>query len=590
MEQFSLRSQTYDGRYLELICTQEPVLEENKSIIHWTLAATGGNANYYTTGPTTLTIDGQTVYYARTAYWNTYEFPAAKGSISGNIEIAHQSDGTRSVECSITTSIYNGVMQENKATYVLDAIPQASTVLATDCFIGSTCAVFVDRKSTVYTHTIGFCTPDLDGFLCADGSLSQEPVQLEATSIPFLVPTFLYDRIPDARKIECCLVCTTYSGDTQIGESQKCTFQASCREEDCIPYVVGEVQDCNDVTAALTGSRQYTVVRFFSTPGCEIYAAPRLGATIVHKEVNGIQIPGEHIELPNVETGTFVFSATDSRGYTGRYPVEMNLIPYQKLTAVATAKRLGPTSNTVTLTVEGKCFWGSFGIEENTLQVCYVLDEVETELEITPTEDGYTAQGNVEGLSYERSHSVQVVIRDKLMEVSTKASVNPGVPVFDWGEKDFAFHVPVTMQDGSLAVSQKMLLDEIYPIHSIVIRYDNTSPAKLYGGVWERIINPETGEGVFLFSSPKDEYLGQFDGAAEVALTEAQLPSHNHGFQDYWNAAAGTANRYAVALNGDGEGVEGKTNDRSYTANTGGGEAHNNMPPYVSVAIWRRIG
>ena len=590
MTEFYLQSQkTYNGRYMYLSCTQEPVPEENKSIVHWVLTVTGGESPRYTTGPTTITINGQTVYYAAKVSYTEDKFPAAKGSTGDSIEIIHEADGSKSIECSIKTAIYNGVMYESKATWEMDAIPQASTVLATDCYIGSTSVVLVDRKSSQYTHTIGFCTPDLEGYLCADGSLSQDQVQLSSTSIPFLVPLHLYNRIPDKRTIECKFVCTTYAGQTQIGDPQECKFLASCREEDCIPYVSGEVQDCNDVTAELTGDRQNAVVRFFSTPGCEINTEEKNGADITYKQVNGIEIPGENIEIPNVETGVFVFNATDSRGYTGSATVEMNLIPYVKLTAVATAKRLGPTSNTVTLTVEGKCFWGNFGALENDLQVCYVQGGKETELKATPTEDGYIAQGTVEGLSYERSHSLQVVVRDKLMEVSAKASVNPGVPVFDWGEKDFAFHVPVTLEDGSLAVSQKALLDVVFPIHSIVARYDNTSPAQLFGGVWERLVNPETGEGVFLFSSPEGREIGTFDGEAEVVLTKEQIPSHNHGFLDYWTTTAGNGTRCAVAVNGDGTGLDEKANDRSYTADTGGGLAHNNMPPYVSVAIWRRI-
>lgn len=589
MTEFYLQSQkTYNGRYMYLSCTQEPVPEENKSIVHWVLTVTGGASPRYDTGPTTITINGQTVYYAAKVSYTEDKFPAAKGSTGDSIEIVHEADGSKSIECSIKTAIYNGVMYESKATWEMDAIPQASTVLATDCYIGSTSVVLVDRKSSQYTHTIGFCTPDLEGFLCADGSLSQDPVQLSATSIPFLVPLHLYNRIPDEKTLECKFICTTYAGQTQIGDPQECRFLASCREEDCIPYVSGEVQDCNNVTVALTGG-QDAAVRFFSTIGCEIHTEAKNGATIVHKEVNGVEIPGVNIELSAVETGKFIFTATDSRGYTGRYPAEMNLIPYVKLTALATAKRLGPTSNTVTLTVEGKCFWGNFGAQENTLRVCYVQGEEETELEITPTEDGYIAHGTVEGLSYERSHSLQVVVRDKLMEVPAKASVNPGVPVFDWGEKDFAFHVPVTLEDGSVAVSKRMLLDAIFPIHSIVARYDDTSPAQLFGGVWERLVNPETGEGVFLFSAPEGDELGQFDGDAAVALTVEQIPSHNHGFLDFWSTSIGSANRFAVALNGDGAGLGNKENDRSYTASTGGGTAHNNMPPYVKVAIWRRI-
>ena len=588
MAEFYLESQkTYNGRYMYLSCTQEALPEENKSIVYWTLTVTGGESSYYTTGPTTVTIDGQTVYYAPKVYYNAPEFPASKGSVSGQLEISHLSDGTRSVECSIKTAIYNGVMQENKATWALEAIPQESTVLATDCYIGSTSVVLVDRKSSAYTHVIGFCTEALEGFLCADGTLSQDPVKLEATTIPFQVPAYLYDRIPDGRKIECAFICNTYLGDVPVGQAQKCTFFASCREEDCLPTVTGAVEDCNSVTLALTGDSN-VLVRFFSTASCQICALPQKGAALAQMQVNGTQIPAQYTQIANVETGTFLFQATDSRGYIGSCSVGKTLIPYVKLTAVATAKRLEPTGDRVHLAVEGNCFWGDFGLQENDLQVVYVADGAEVPLEITPLEGGYIAQGYLDA-SYQQSHLVQVVARDKLMEVSVLVRINPGVPVFDWGDKDFAFHVPVTLADGALAVSQKMLLDLIYPVNSVLVRYDHTDPGVLFGGVWERLADPQTGEGVFLLGVPQGTQIGSFGGEAEVTLTQEQIPNHSHGYLDYWTTTAGSGSRCAVALNGDGAGLDEKANDRSCTAHTGGGAAHNNMPPYVTVSVWRRV-
>ncbi len=458
MAELYLESQkTYNGRYMYLSCTQEAVPEENKSIIFWTLTVTGGESSYYTTGPTTVTINGETVYYADKVYYNAPKFPASKGSVSGSMEIHHDADGTKTVECSIKTAIYNGVMQENKATYVLDAIPQASTVLATDCFIGSTCVVIVDRKSSQYTHTVAFCTPDLVGFLGPDGELSQDPVKLEATTLSFCVPTYLYNRIPDARKIECTLICTTYSGEQQIGEDQRCTFYASCREEDCLPLMGGRVMDCNDVTLALTGD-PHVLVRFFSTPGCEIHAEPQKGASIVHKQVNGLEIPGEYIEIPNVETGTFVFSATDSRGYRGELTIKKKFVPYKKLTANATVRRESPTSDRVLLTVTGDWWDGDFGGEGNTLEVTCQVGQEEIPLTIAYGEDAYTATATIEGLAYDKSAVLSVKAKDKLMEHSLSVTVKPGVPVFDWGEKDFAFHVPVLLADGSPAISKNELM------------------------------------------------------------------------------------------------------------------------------------
>lgn len=579
---------TYNGRYMYLSCTQEQDVQKNTSIIHWTLTVTGGTSTYYTTGPTTVKIGGQTAYYCDIVYWNNPRFPASKGSVSGTVEIPHQTDGTKTIECAVETAIYDGVLRTAKGSWDLDPIPRASTVMATDCFIGGTCVVLVDRKSSQYTHTIGFCAPNLEGFLCADGSLSQEPVQLSAASIPFQVPLTMYDRIPKERQIECRLVCTTYAGQTQIGEVQECTFRAACREEDCVPFLHAEVTDCNEKTLALTGDEN-VLVRFFSRARCRIEAEARKGASITHKQVGAAEITGSEVEIPNVETGAFLFGAMDSRGFQNTQQVEKTLLPYKKLTANYVTHRESPTSDKVTLTVTGDWWEDDFGKEENALTITCLVGEREIAIPYSGLgESAYTASATIEGLAYDKTSNFTLIVEDKLIRHEMRVTVKPGIPVFDWGEKDFAFHVPVTLSDGAPAVSQEMLLDAVFPVDSIVVRYDRTSPAKLFGGTWEPIVNPETGEGVFLLSCGEGVNAGMFGGEGEVTLTEKQIPSHKHGFLDFWMIGAG-AKGAAVAVDGDGAGLENKENDRSYTANTGGGAAHNNMPPYVTVFIWRRI-
>ena len=50
-----------------------------------------------------------------------------------------------------------------------------------------------------------------------------------------------------------------------------------------------------------------------------------------------------------------------------------------------------------------------------------------------------------------------VTVADQLMQHHLSLVAMPGVPVFDWGQKDFAFHVPVTLADGSAAISENAL-------------------------------------------------------------------------------------------------------------------------------------
>ncbi len=455
MQTFQLDSHSYDGRYLRLVCTQEQKIAENTSVIHWTLSAEGGNANYYTTGPTTVKIDGQTVYYAPTAYWNTYQFPAGKGAVSGTLEVQHREDGSKWAECSLETSIYTGVLRTAKADWELDANPRASTASAADCFIGGNCMVLVDRKNSGYTHSLRLECGTYGGYIQSDGTLSPAREKLEKTSISVEISTIIYDQIPTERAAQCTLTCVTYLGDVQIGQPQVSTFRAYAREEDCIPLLDCQVWDANPVTTLLTGNS--SLIRFFSRAACRFLALAKGGAYVVKKQIGALEVTGEEVEIPGVESGSFLFQAVDSRGYRGESLVELPLIPYTKLTAKASVKRQAPTSDRVELTVTGNCWQGSFGLEQNDLEGVCRVGTVEIPLEFTWEGDTYTAKILLEGLSYDAHHYVQVTLRDKLMEQSLLVGVNPGVPVFDWGQRDFTFHVPVILADGSAAVSYTQL-------------------------------------------------------------------------------------------------------------------------------------
>lgn len=125
---YTLKSDSYDGRYMQLTCTQEKNIASNKSKIAWTLSSVGGNSNYYSTGPTSVTINGSQVYYLARKNWDAKTFPAAKGSVSGTIEVDHDTYGNKSITVSFTTAIYSGTTKTYSSTWTLDNIPRAATV------------------------------------------------------------------------------------------------------------------------------------------------------------------------------------------------------------------------------------------------------------------------------------------------------------------------------------------------------------------------------------------------------------------------------------------------------------------------------
>ena len=129
-----------------------------------------------------------------------------------------------------------------------------------------------------------------------------------------------------------------------------------------------------------------------------------------------------------------------------------------------------------------------------------------------------------------------------------------------------------------------------WPVGSIYMSLQATSPATLFGGTWERIAN-----GRMLIGADSASYpAGSTGGEAKHALTETEMPSHNHGVQQ-----AGSDGAIPMEMGKDGTyqkdtylsfgtSVKPFAESMILISYRGGNQPHNNMPPYLSVYMWRR--
>ena len=154
----------------------------------------------------------------------------------------------------------------------------------------------------------------------------------------------------------------------------------------------------------------------------------------------------------------------------------------------------------------------------------------------------------------------------------------------DVGALPDTYTPPVTSVDGKTGdVSVDML--GAYPVGSIYLSASETSPASLFGGTWEQI------EDRFLLAAGSTYAAGSTGGESTHTLTVNEIPTHNHYFDTTANSGdvsnpgnqlrTGSENAYATN-NGNGH-------TRLVTSSMGGGEAHNNMPPYLAVYMWKRV-
>ena len=116
------------------------------------------------------------------------------------------------------------------------------------------------------------------------------------------------------------------------------------------------------------------------------------------------------------------------------------------------------------------------------------------------------------------------------------------------------------------------VLAVVYPIGCIYTTTVATNPATVFGfGTWAAF-----GAGRVLLSAGGGYAAGATGGAATHTLSVAEIPAHTHAIErgDDVNTgyiADGTNNVSAGA-----------------TCSTGGGGAHNNLQPYITVYMWQR--
>lgn len=146
------------------------------------------------------------------------------------------------------------------------------------------------------------------------------------------------------------------------------------------------------------------------------------------------------------------------------------------------------------------------------------------------------------------------------------------------------------------------VLERMLPVGSIVEwapvdggDADLSTPAKVaayYGfGTWEAY-----GSGQMLLGVSSSHAIGSTGGEENVTLTLQQIPSHAH-YEQLDFSEFGVRNLAASPGTGEGSGKvfsaanTGSSSSEYYvqTATAGGGKAHNNLPPYITIYRWRRI-
>ena len=133
------------------------------------------------------------------------------------------------------------------------------------------------------------------------------------------------------------------------------------------------------------------------------------------------------------------------------------------------------------------------------------------------------------------------------------------------------------------------LLNFIYPVGSYYWSAQPILPDELFGGKWEQIQGKVVvAAGTYTDKNGEERSfeVGETDsGEYNHTLRVNEMPSHSHPIPVATMTTGSTAASNYIRFNNNDTNFIGRIDSHA----TGGGAAHNNMPPYEVAYCWKRI-
>lgn len=474
--------------------------------------------------------------------------------------------------------------------------------------IGQNAVISTEGSSTSGTgrYSIEYEFGNLTGVIKDNMLFSEIPA-----TITWKIPMAFAKEIPYATSKTGKLISYyTFAGTKQVNYTS--TFTAKIAD-DAVPKIDSTVATTDAISSQLSGNTS-TIINGVSTVQINLYASPTTGAYIKDK---WCQNPPNYYSGKHGTTQTFIghnngvfkFGATDTRNRSATKTITLTAIDYRSPTISINGVDIN-TNGVATIDISGTWFKGSFGKVSNDITVSYRYKANSssswgswtTISNAAKNNDGtFSATTTKSGLSYTETYNFEAKVQDAINTVSSKEYIAKSLPVFDWSSDDFNFNVPVSVlaptESNNPATKQYVdnavstlteqyssLIDIVYPIGSIYMSVNAADPSTLFSGTsWEKL------EGRFLLGSDSTYKPGSTGGEATHTLTQNEMPQHTHSMYSYNPGGDGTwtpdEGAYLVDSVTDNKNTWWARLGMGYA---GGGAAHNNMPPYLVVNMWKR--
>lgn len=213
-------------------------------------------------------------------------------------------------------------------------------------------------------------------------------------------------------------------------------------------------------------------------------------------------------------------------------------------------------------------------IKGGTERLKELLQQDDLSVDVNEVDDPYDV-GDIVGASDDVTGvTIAVPITKKIIRVQS------GIVSVDL-EMDIANASGYSGSTGGGGLGGGISLEDVYPVGAIYMSAAATNPGTLFGfGTWEQI------KDVFLLAAGDTYAGGSTGGEASHVLAEDELPAHRHKIA-YPNAS-GEYGDAAIGYPANSGTKKTWLAEMCKTESVGGGEAHNNMPPYLAVYAWKR--
>lgn len=453
----TFKTSVYDGACLQFdwsLKSQSTV--NNQSVISWTLKGAGIKSGYwYMAGPFKCTVNGTVVYQSNT------RIKLYTGTVvaSGELAIGHDTNGAKSFSAYAECAIYvTSVNCKGSGSWSLPDIGRASQPSlntwpnnSPDFNIEDTIVVHMNRKSTVFTHTVVL---KLGSYSYTIGTGVTDNITLDTDRIA----SNLYAQMPNSNSMSGEIAVTTYSGSAVIGTSS-CTIIAHVVNSNPV-FDVG-YSDTNSATVAITENSQY-IIRNNSTLQISVSNAKALNSATLKTltaVVNGNAYTGTlngstgtiNVGVVNVSYDTEVtVKLTDSRGNVGKKNITVLVYDWTLPSAIIKLNRKSNYYSESILNVNAN--YASIG-GKNTVAIRYRTKKV--------SDSSYgsyaTIQNNTDAnFTADNSYewNVQVEVSDRIGKTTYNLILSKGIPITYTDIKKYSFGVNCfPKHDNSLEVN-----------------------------------------------------------------------------------------------------------------------------------------